>query len=291
MYSQVKQAELPAANPDARRLAAAKQLLTLLSAGVATGAGFRALTGARNLVTDDEIKTQPSAQLPPTIQIGNFGPRTKIAAGVADRFKSVGDWLTKRTADGLGAIGFNPDTSKVLLNDWGLPLGVGTAGAGLYGGYRLADWLLKKEKERSVKSDLTTAEQAYRQALADQYRAAMQAKHAGDDLGITSLADHALEKNAFFPLLEMVFGKGAVNSFGNVWPGLGDPERFKAYKGLVHTAEGLAALGTGKVTYDWMRKKNKQELMNKALQKRQQQRALMSPSPIIAELSSETDAA
>lgn len=274
--------------PDARRLAAARQLLTLLGTGLATGAGARALFGAKDVISNDKIETQPSAQLPPTIQIGSFGPRAKVAN---DLLTQGVDWASNRIADGLKSVGYTPDTSRALLNDYGMPLGVATAGAGVYGGYKLVDWLMRKAKEREATGTMQDAEQQYRQALAEQYRTAMQAKRAGDDLGITALADQVMEKKGFFPLIEAIVGKNTMNNIGTVWPGAGNYDNYQAYKGLVHTAEGLAALGTGKVTYDWVRKKNKQELLNKALRKRQQQRSLLSPSPIVAELSPEADAA
>ena len=285
------------APPDQQRAKAlaAKQLLSLLGIGAATGVGVRSLMGLRDMATSPTLAVSPSANLPYTISI--FGPpkdeeqsatvpMQKAAVGPAP--PDAGPSIVDRIAKGIGPFLPNTHTRDPLMNEWGMPAGVAALGGGGLAGYALVDWLLSKQKKQQGTSSLQSAEDEYRGALADQYRAAMMAKRGSDDFGLNALADQVtaaaeqsgMTKEAIvqtivdwlFPFIEKTYTK---------LPGMGY-DNWQMLKGGVNTAAMLAALGTGKVTYDWAKGQNSQELLAKALKRRQLMRQQLSPPPMIA---------
>ena len=210
LYLRAKQATVP----NATQSDAARQLLTILGIGLAGGVGARGLSGAYSAATAPEHAVQPSTQLPPTIHIGPQRDEKKKprplglpAPQSLDQPKmAVDKSFMDPVYEAVGKILPKVNTSKALVNGWGIPAGLATGAAGITGGYNLADWLLKKEKTVADNSELDSAAQEYQQALDEQYRTAMQAKHAGDDLGIDSLSDIYQTKEAFFPLVDMISG-------------------------------------------------------------------------------------
>ena len=258
--------------------------MQLLGAGAATGVGVRSLMGLGEMFNQPTIDPQVSAQVPQTLKL-HAPPEEKQANAL--------DWAASK----LQNIIPTPDTKAPLANEWGIPLGVGAAGTGIYGGYKLVDWLLNKEKERNNKSQLQSAEDDYNNALSEQYAAAMQAKQAGDDLGIDALADSWMgrDKEAENSIFETIsrWGDG-IPVLGHItnYPkyGIGN-DNWRALQGAGNTAILMAGLGSGLATYNWAKGRNKKELLAKALKKRQQQRARLSPPPIMAELEESNAAA
>lgn len=291
MHQRAKQAMHNTAPADQLRAKqiAAKQIMSLLGLGLAGGVGVRGMMGLRDMVTTPSMAVSPSSNLPHTISL--FGPpkddeKSKVVpmqkAAVGPAQPIAIDRFTKAIAPYLP----NTHTQNPLMNEWAMPAGVAALAGGGVAGYSLADWLLQQNKKRQGANAVQSAEDEYRQALADQYRAAMMAKNAGDDFGLTSLADEyvakveeaGMTKEAFFQSLIDKYVPGSEKGYSSLvgydnWQGL---------KGGVNTAAMLAMLGTGKVTYDWAKGQNKQELLAKALKRRQLMRQQLSPPPIIA---------
>lgn len=138
-------------------------------------------------------------------------------------------------------------------------------------------------------AELKDAEDDYRHALGDQYRSAMMAKTGeDDDLGIGELADryaahveaHGRSKEATLSALPYLPGGDMLK--GMYMKAMGGYDNYSAVEGGVNAAALLAALGTGYGTYNWAKGRNKQELLDKALKKRLQQRSKLSPPPVLA---------
>lgn len=300
-----------------RQQLAARQLMALLGIGAAGGAGVRGLMGLRNMTQSPAIDPSPSANLPHAIHV--FGepreeepstvPMRKFAGGfipqlqqfgqaagqkLQDFGQAAGDFIGNTVPDAIAPHLPKTHTTQPLLNEWGIPAGIAAVGGGAYGGYKLMDWLLNKERDMAGQGELRDAESEYQQALADQYRAAMMAKGAGDDLGIGELADtyaarveeHGRDKLASMSVAEYFM------------PGLSIPyeaalgyDNWQALKGGANAAILGAGLGASKLTYDWAKGQNKQELLRKALKRRQAMRQQLSPAPILALPDEETPVA
>lgn len=295
---------------------AASNLLSLLGIGVAGGAGIRGLMGMRDLMAGSQIPTSPSYNLPHAItvygrpshpavgaededeEMAKLPGPTKTAFDMQKTLSNAGNWLhdqAEHAPDTLAKMLPETHTLHPLMNEWGMPLGVTALGGGALGGWGLMNWLLDKQKQTAGANELEGAKDEYHQALAQQYRAAMMAKNANDDLGLNTLADevltrldavdeaHGTEKRAFtmsalgavFPELDKFYS----NSLGY--------DRWQAVKGGFNTAGLLATLGAGKLSYDWAKGQNKQELLAKALKRRQLARQQLSPPPIVALTSEE----
>gem|GEM_PF-5079472 len=267
---------------------AGQQLITLLGLGLAGGAGVRGLMGLRNMVRDTQAPAMFSAQLPQPITINrrfrnDEEEEENAVPGMAMQKEAdiePGSWTDKI----VQAILPESHTTKPLGGWWGPTAGIAAAGGGLYGGYKLVDWLLKKEREIGSQNEVSRAEDEYQEALGDQYNSAMQAKAAGDDLGIDGLADtymayvvaHGRPKQAILGLMPDIFQNLYRNN-----PLIGY-DNWEGFKGGTNAMMALAALGTGVGTYKFVKGKSKQELMRKALKKRQQERSKASPPPIYA---------
>lgn len=276
----------------------AKRLMALLGIGAVTGAGVRGLTAAGDMFKDAPEDKVPTTSAPnivslyaPTSQAKFAGvpnmeampaaaapaPPTTPQPGLLDRLsKSLGNMIPD---------GMTPQTSNVMANEWTMPAAALALGGGLGGGYKLTDWLLKKEHDSNKEKQLAAAKKEYQDALANQYRTAMMAKNAGDDLGINSLADRYLEegseKQASPSLLQFFAPTRAAEN--NIYqPAAGGRDNWQAIKGGVNTALLTALLGSGYATYNWTKGKDKRKVVEDALKKRQRQRQLQSPPPVLA---------
>lgn len=266
---------------------AAQQLLSLLGVGVAGGVGVRGLMGLRDMVKDTQYPPQSSAQLPQPINLMRNFPAEEEEADVpgAAMQKSAGE--PGALAKAIAPMMPKTHTTSPLKNQAGIPMGMLAVGGGAFGGYKLLDWLLDKERGNTGQQEVGAAEDEYRKALAEQYRAAMQAKHAGDDLGITALADLYVEdvqqngrqKRAIFNFLSRTpIGPMMDQAYA---PVIGN-DNWEAFKGTSDAAALALALGSGLATYNWTKGSNKNEILAKALKKRQQQRSRLSPAPMVA---------
>lgn len=224
---------------------------------------------------------------------------SSIRDSVSSAAGQVGDFV-KDIPNKLAPMLPDSHTRNPLLNEWNMPIGAAALGAGGVGSYKMLDWLLGKERQHAGNTDLNSAEDEYNQALAQQYHAAMMSKNAGDDFGISQLADTYLEnpdsvhanvqekRAAGQSLLDYLFP--IIQDGYTKLPGV-TYDGYQAFKGGMNTATGAAMLGAGKLTYDWAKGQNKQELLRKALARRQMMRQQLSPPPIVALNEDEQDGA
>lgn len=276
---------------------AASQLLSLLGVGAATGVGVRGLMGLRDMVTSRQQAVSPSSNLPHTISLygppkeeepqkSAITPMRKMAEGPPPVTGGPPATWVQRLASKIGPLLPETHTSNPIMSEWGIPAGAAALAGGGAAGYGLTDWLLNKVKARQGTKSVESAEDEYRNAIADQYRSAMLSKSAGDDCGLSDLADVYVEQLAGGMTKEAVlqsFIDKYVPGSERMYSGaVGGYDNWQKLKGGVNTAALMALLGTGKVTYDWAKGQNKQELLQKALQRRQAMRQQMSPPPIIA---------
>lgn len=286
--------------------------MSLLGIGALGGFGVRSVMGLRDMAMAPTFAPSYSANLPHPITIYGQSqhqpeermmkraelPQFMQQAGSAisnaaqqvpqmasDAMQSVGDavqHVPKMIAPHLPEV----STLRPLMSEWGMPAGLAALGGGAYGGYKLTDWLLGKQKDIAGANEVSDAEEEYRQALAEQYRAAMLAKSAGDDLGINDLADQyaaqvaeqCRPKLASQSIVD-AYVPGSARMYSNL---VGGHDNWQAMKGVANSAIMLATLGSGKLMYDLTKGHNKQELLQKALKLRQLQRQQWSPPPIVA---------
>lgn len=297
---------------------AAEQLMSLLGLGTASGIGFRSMLGLRDMLHGQpSIPVAPNNQLPQVLKIPNAKPAEeeaaqavvpmrKAAAGLdgllshlrnpsqlAAQASQATQAATQAATKWIASVLPNIDTQKPLGTEWGIPLGTAVAGGGASAGYHLLDWLLGKQKAQQNDAEVDSAYKDYEAALQDRYTTAMQAKRAGDDRGVTALAEAYLAA----PEPEGTTKQAAVMSLlGWLVPGIDSAystvyghDRWQAIKGGVNTAALAAMLGSGKLTYDWARGQNKEELLQQALKLREMQRSRMSPPPLLALQQQEDD--
>lgn len=295
--------------------------MRLVQIGLIGGAGTRAAMGIRDLMQDRQ-PVGASGGLPRPVQLLEPPRRNRPAAGAGaaamqplekvggdpavpapaapaataspgTQPASQGPWtrLMDRIANTIAPRLPKTHTTNPLMNEWGIPLGLAATGGSLYGGYKAVDWLLGKEQDMAGRRELDDARDDYRSTLADQYRAAMLSKQAGDDLGIDSLFDARAqlpEKQASMSLVKLVAPK-LDEFYANNWPlpGIVGYDNWEAMKGAGNAAMLATLVGTGKLVYDSTKKGTRQELLQKALKQRQMQRTQGASSPLVINLGDE----
>ena len=275
-----------------QRAMAVKKLLGILGTGALTGAGARGLMGFRDMFVDGPNIPRPATQLPQPIVLAT-PPGASLTDEERKRQKAAvaPPWLD-RVSTALSKFIPKPTTTNPIANEWGMPAAAAAGVGGVYGGYKLVDWLLQKEKAKGEQNRVNAAEKDYDNALSSQYQAAMMAKNAEDALGICELADMYVaaktalpnEKQASPSLLQL------FPWFDNVYRNAaGGEDNWQAFKGAINTAMLGTALTTGVGAYNWTKGKNKQQLLEQALRRRQQQRQALSPAPVLAMTAPEKD--
>lgn len=245
------------------------QLLQIGGLGLGGGVAGRSLLGLSRLFQHpDPAHTTPMSTL------GPVRPEIHLP-GRPDRDRD----REKLSASGQGPpadmmqyfANMLPDisTSKPLGDWWGPSAALGTGAATLGGGYAITDWLLSKEQKRQRQQNLEQAEQDYKQSLADEYRTAMLAKQAGDDLGVDSLYE-ALQSRE----------KQAVDRdpLSALYSPLGN-DTVQQFKGWLLAGMLATGAGTGYAMYNHTSNKSRQKILDRAMQARARRRALMSPAP------------
>jgi hypothetical protein len=169
-------------------------------------------------------------------------------------------WVSQRLSHALGTMrapGTRPGWAHSLLSGWGesspghmpwvYPAGVAAAGAGLYGGYKLTDWLLDRARKHEISSELERARKEYQEAMLGQY---------------------AGQKAASADPLDALFEKQAA-----VWGPL-------AGMGLL--GMGTIGLASGMGAYHWARDRSKTRALEEAIRRRQEALFAQAPRPIVA---------
>lgn len=174
-------------------------------------------------------------------------------------------WAAQHMANAVGTMkapGEAMSSAGKLLTGWGAkspkdmpwayPAGAAAVGAGLYGGYKLTDWLLDKARRNEVDSELEQARREYQEAMMGQY-----GQKAASPDPVDELYDVA-EKRAFLG--------------GVVGPAVG--------LGLL--GMGTVGLGSGVAAYNWGRKQSKSKALEEAIRRRQEALFAQAPRPIMA---------
>ncbi len=260
----------PAQQAQAKR-DAFKQLVALLGLGTAAGGGARMLMGGYNLFKDTQAPVRRISPVPPTITIPGKAEEDDDMEKLGVAKPPWWDWIAQK----LPKI----TTTKPLGDVWGPTAGIGVAGGGIYGGWKLTDWLLDRERQQQDTRDLTEAEDEYKKALAEQYRAAMMAKHGADTLGIDDLyeqyAAHVQEHGR---------DKAAESWLETPWSKTLGYDNWQGLKSALAAAMALTAGGSGVATYNWTKGRGKHKLLEQAMQQRSRMRAARAPSPIYTQV-------
>jgi len=283
---------------------ALRKLLLTFGVGAAGGAAFRGLKGIGDMVRDTQETVVPPMYQAQPVRIQTPPKEEKVAFDWQQSLSDIGQGVQSfgqkalNSAKDVGEKAFDAgskmvpvsDTAHPLKNEWGWPATAGVGGAGAIGGYKLIDWLLNKEKDWSDQYDVDSARDEYQQAIRDQYAAAMQAKNAGDDLGINDLADKyadavaaGQEKEAFFPVLDNIPILGEITRRGGlIEKAIGNPDTWSSVRGGIHAGQLGALLMGGKAGYDWGKSRTDKAVLEKALKLRRQQQAARAPAPLLA---------
>lgn len=163
--------------------------------------------------------------------------------------------------------------TSIWGNPWAVAGSVPAAGAGLYGGYKLMDWLADSRRKSELDSELEQAYAEYEEALNDD----RQLKQSSADPTLDDLFDDLedTEKNAG------VFGT-AMKPFQNTMNHVFGTDATGGAMGAYLLAALLTGGATGTLSYDWAKKRQKQKLLEKAIKKREREQARRGPTPFVA---------
>ena len=241
---------------DAAAIANRKIWQWILAAG---GAGLltRGMLGLGRMKYDtkNEYEASPSAQ---TISIGLPRKDEEHQKLGADKSPSSIAALLSNLTPFIN--GTTPFTGKGVSSPWAVPalyaFGI-PAAAGAFGlGYKGTDMLLDSRRKNELEDEQSELERRYEQLLSE-----TMAKRGGDvHTELDELADLCMEKQAI-PLLGDP--GGAVQKGTNILYG---------GSGLVAAYALLAALASGKISYDYFKKRSLRDTTQEALQRRQKER-------------------
>ena len=147
------------------------QLRSLGLIGLGAGAGARGLQGLWNVGRRNLAQPSPGFRGPLTITVPEK-EEEKIASGVGDW---VGEWADNTagaTADTVKQFFGGGLASGVKGHPFTIPASLGVTGGGLYGGWKLMDWLLDKRRKSDLTAEVDKAKQDYETALLSQYKTA-----------------------------------------------------------------------------------------------------------------------
>lgn len=239
--------------------------------------GFGGGVAGRSLLRLSRTLANPTSSVRVS-SLGNVRPEIRVPPAAWNEKEKQGASGQGPPADMMQYISnMLPDisTTQPLGDWWGPTAALGTGAAALAGGYTLTDWLLDKERSSRRQTELKDSEREYQNALSDEYRTAMMAKQAGDDLGVDELYDathdQTREKQADF------------------WSAMESPYRatvghdaLAQFKGWLLAGMAATAAGTGYAMYNHTKGQSRQKLLEQAMQARARRRAAMSPSPPLA---------
>jgi len=153
-----------------------RSLLRLSVAGVGLGAGFRGLLGLRDLLAEKKKPTTPQRHLVLEVPVKSaqhpytFPDEQSWLYRWALRknpSRARGGWEEPSYIKGhVNAAGEHPKTPSAI--PMATALGTLGIGGGLYGGYKLVDWLLRSNRKAELEDELEEAKQEYRTALQQQ---------------------------------------------------------------------------------------------------------------------------
>jgi len=188
-------------------------------AGLGIGAGGRGIIGLLNLLRKNMTPEQSSVPGPTTIQVFSEDDKEPKMAGFLDGGSA-------KTVAGV---------------PWAMPASFAAGAGGLYGGWKLMDYLMDKRRKADVEAEVEAAKKEYEQALLADAESKV-ASDLGSDLD--ELYD-AIEKRS------IDIGDLAGQATGMY--------------GIYGGASGLAA---ALMMYNWGKQRQNRTLLEKALKKR-----------------------
>lgn len=238
---------------------AVRRLLGLAGTTLALGAGARGVVGLgnflqRNLVGPPRTPQRQSfIRIPVPVEVDDGGAEKEAGhdklADAAQEFAS-GMGLLRKPGEAVGWLRDNlggwgqPDPKQM---PWAYPAAALAGVGGLYGGWKLTDYLLDKTRSNEQESELDTARRDYEHALASRYKA------AAAPTPLDRLADAAEKRGLWNEALGTALLAGS----------------------------GLAGL-SGLATYNWARGRSRAKAIEEAVRRRQAQLAEQAPNPVMA---------
>lgn len=254
-YPQLNQAVADQHASDIRQRAIQNAIRTgLLAFG--GGLALRGVSGLTNLHRRNRRQRKPSVHSPVIIEY-------PVTDKTANDLTTLEGWTqgAKDLADNF--TGFLAGEKATTPASWPLaiPLAAGAGSLGLYGGYRLADWLMDKRRKQELEDEYQAARRDYEAALAEK---------PASELGRT--LDTLFDRLAGY----VEWDKTASTKEAQTgWDALGYAS------GLGLTGLGALALGTGALTYNLLKKQTRPEVLRKARLRQRRQEAYRSPAPLL----------
>lgn len=181
---------------------------------------------------------------------------------------------TATTLPGLGRL---PSTDPAQSAAY-IPLILGGGAAGIYGGWKLTDWLLRKNRRAAVDAQLEKSKQDYRKALNEQYEAMLPPQAQKTAGALLDQTAEAMEKRGWdWPKIDVT----PITKHLRIPGGQTADDWTNRLLGTYATVAGMTALGTGVGAYNWSRNRSEAAALEKALRQRRLDRAAR-PAPVMA---------
>lgn len=253
-----------------------------------------ALARQRAPSLDLSAPVKPPTLRPKPYKYAEARPLERLAQSLA-KTAELDDWLKDPTGQAAKAIApYAPNASMTIpgvgtltpKNPAGsapyIPMIIGGGAAGLYGGWKLVDYLLEKNREANVRAQLESAKKDYRRALNEQFQAELPpAKQAA--AGTLDKVAAAFEKEGSkFLGVDLPDFRINTGELVSRMPGAqGTQDMANALGGAYAVALGLTGLGTGIGAYNWTRNRSEANALERALRRRRMERAGL-PAPVMA---------
>jgi hypothetical protein len=222
------------------RASALQQALGVGAAGLGVGLGARGLLGLLGLGKHNVSPEEPYSSS--VIEIDD--EEEKEAS--TDKSSSFLDFVKGRYAETTAGV------------PWAMPAAVGAGAGGLYGGWKMMDYLLDKRRESRVDEELEEAKAEYEAALAD-------TKEAAD-------GSFGKDLDELYNNLNMYGEKAAAS-----WPEISGQAA-----GVYGTTAGLGALLMAIMGYKHGKKKQRKRVIRKAQTSRRREEYRKRPDPLFA---------
>lgn len=264
---------------DAQRAAAVKTLFRLMAGGAGVGMFGRGLLHLMQPQTVPDVpfvSPGPSSLPIPVIEdeepgLAKFSAELAKEAIFSDQqlangYRTIAENFPLDITGLTGWVGRNvsdPQHAPAMM-----PLSLGAAAAGTYGGWSLADWMLQKRRKAHVDSQLQQAKDEFQAALLSQAQAAEPQKRASADDPLSDRLDvlfDAMQKTAEEQTKQANVADVASVPFG-----------------MYLTALGLLSGGSAYGMYNWTKNRSKAHLLDKALRERSRMLWQRAPQTVAA---------
>lgn len=274
--ARVKTAQDPISRYDAAtQVDASRRLLAILAGAFGAGILGRSLLGA-NRLSKKSPRVMPGSNVMinlPSHHKEEEDAKLKYAA--LHKMAADNDWLSQLSKPVIDLL-FNRKnfiTGNRARNWYTYPLFWPTVGVGglaaLGGGYKLTDKILDARRKAELNAELEEAKRQYQEAVQNRLKTAAHVDETDPVTLLDELAVTGIEKAA---------NDNPITSIGNF---LGDTA---SGIGSLYLAYALmTGLGSGKLMYDYMRRKSPRKITEEALKQRARQRYGLTPPVYISQ--------